>query len=157
MAVPLSQQFDYEVQLEPAPDASYRGVATTLQGSVPGLAGRMPEVCVTGDDVVVCAAPSDAPPSRWLLVSLIPLRWIPILGPWLTDRYFDAGRCAGARAFTIRVPGLGARLHPGIKLRLRHRIYAGPGMPTTEDNEVTFHDDPSAPVLTFACPSHVPW
>jgi hypothetical protein len=157
MAVPLSQQFDYEVQLEPAPDGSYRGVATTLQANVPGLAGRVPEVCVTGDDVVVRADPSDAPPSRWVLVLLIPVRWIPVLGTWLADRYYDAGRCAWARAFTIRVPGLGARIHPGIKLRLRHRIYAGPGSPTREDNEVTLRYDPGAPVLTFACPSHEPW
>ena len=155
MAVPSNQLFDYEVQLEPAPDGSHRGVATTLQG--PGLAGLAPEIRVTGDEVAVRADPSDAPPSRWVLVPLLPLLWIPVLGTWLANRYVAAGRYAFARGFTLRVPGLAAHLHPGIRLRLRHSINAGPGLPTIEDNEVIVGGDAGAPVLTFASPIHEAW
>jgi hypothetical protein len=159
MAVPGTQLFDYEVQLQRAPDGSYRGVATTLPGNAPGgLAGRAPEICVTGDDLVARAQPSEAPPPRWLrVVVLLPVLWIPGLGTWLANRYIADGRHAFARAFHLCVPGLGARLRPGIKLRLHHDIYGGMSLPTRQDNEVTVVGDPEAPVLTFAYPRHEPW
>jgi hypothetical protein len=157
VAVPSNQLFDYEVHLQPAPDGSYRGVATPRRGNAPGLAGRAPEVCVTGDDLVARAHPSEAPPPRWVMVVvLLPVLWIPVLGTWLANRYIADGRHAFARAFTLRVPGLGARLQPGITLRLRHDRHGGMTAPTTEDNEVIVVGDPDA-VLTFASPRHEPW
>jgi hypothetical protein len=158
MAVPRTEHFDYEVQLAAAPGGGYRGVGTSRQTTrAPGLAGARPEVCAAGDEVVVCADRSDAPPRWWALVAIAPAMWIPFLGTWLMNRHVDARNRAPARVFTLHVPGLGARLHTGIRLRIFHTTDGGLELPPTDVNEVTVLDDPAAPTLTFASPRREAW
>jgi len=130
--------------------ASQAGPAGILAFSVDSAGSQLFDYEVT--TVRVESDPDEQPEPAWTA-------WLVAWSSRLHNRWVNRrhGK-AQVRAIELVVPGLTERLRPGVTLRLRHQIHAGPGIATGLVTEVTLTEGPSlVATWTPAAPVRSPW